>query len=139
VFEHLLVPVDLSDRNEKTLRTARRLAERMKSRVTLLHVVQRIEGLPDSELDAFYRQLESKSKRTLDAQARAFARAKIRVRAVVLVGNPVAEIVRRAARDKADLIVMGSHRVRPARGERGFGTTSYKVGILCQCPVLLVK
>ena len=32
---------------------------------------------------------------------------------------------------------MSSHKV-DATG-RGWGTTSYKVGILCWCPVLLVK
>ena len=40
---------------------------------------------------------------------------------------------------KADLVVMGSHKVNPARRNRGWGTTSYKVGIFCQCPILLVK
>jgi len=37
-------------------------------------------------------------------------------------------------------VVMGSHKVKAVRGgSRGWGTTSYKVGIFCQCPILLVK
>ncbi|MBI1852114.1 MAG: universal stress protein [Planctomycetes bacterium] len=139
MFKHVLVPIDLSDRNERTLRTARQIAERMGSRVTLLHVVHRIDAIPETELRTFYRQLETKSKRKLEQEAQPFVRAKVSTRAVVLVGNPVAEIVRTATSAKADLIVMGSHRVRPGRTGGGFGTTSYKVGLLCQCPVLLVK
>ena len=38
-----------------------------------------------------------------------------------------------------DLIILGSQKIDPARPGQGWGTTSYKVGILCRCPVLLVK
>ena len=55
------------------------------------------------------------------------------------VGEPAREIVRAAARGRADVIVMGSHRVDPKRQGAGWVTTSYKVGILCRCPILLVK
>jgi nucleotide-binding universal stress UspA family protein len=35
-------------------------------------------------------------------------------------------------------VVLGSHRLGPRPGQ-GFGTTSYKVALVCPCPVLLVK
>jgi universal stress protein A len=47
--------------------------------------------------------------------------------------------VRTAAALRADLIVLPSHRVNPSMVGRDWGTISYKVGILAQCPVLLVK
>jgi nucleotide-binding universal stress UspA family protein len=56
-----------------------------------------------------------------------------------VVGEPAAEIVRATLRERVDLVVMGSHKVRPGGRPRGWGTTSYKVGIFCQCPILLVK
>ena len=37
------------------------------------------------------------------------------------------------------LIILGSQKIDPARPGQGWGTTSYKVGILCRCPVMLVK
>jgi universal stress protein A len=40
---------------------------------------------------------------------------------------------------RADLIVLASHPVNPAMLGRDWGTISYKVGILAQCAVLLVK
>ena len=61
------------------------------------------------------------------------------VRSKVLIGEPAREIMRLAAARRVDLVVMGSHTVDPARHTRGWGTTSYKVGIFCQCPILLVK
>ena len=61
-----------------------------------------------------------------------------RVRTEVCVGEPAREIIRVSLRDRVGLIVMGSHKVRPDRAAR-WGTTSYKVGIFCQCPILLVK
>jgi universal stress protein A len=47
--------------------------------------------------------------------------------------------VRFAIANEADLIVLASHRVNPSAVDRDWGTISYKVGILAQCPVLLVK
>jgi nucleotide-binding universal stress UspA family protein len=61
------------------------------------------------------------------------------VRSAVVVGTPSEDIVRYAAANRVDLIVMASHRVDPSRRSRGWGTTSYKVGILCRCPIMLVK
>ena len=63
----------------------------------------------------------------------------MRVGATVCIGEPAREIVGTAAREKVDLIVMGSHKVVPSRPATGWGTTSYKVGIFCRCPILLVK
>jgi hypothetical protein len=45
LFKHILVPIDLSDRNERILRLAVGLARIKQSRVTLLHVIQAIAGI----------------------------------------------------------------------------------------------
>jgi nucleotide-binding universal stress UspA family protein len=57
VFQHILVPVDLSDKNARMLRIALMLAERSGARVTLLHVVQQVTLVPPEELKGFYRRL----------------------------------------------------------------------------------
>lgn len=137
MFRHLLVPIDLSDRNARLLAVALSLARAGGARVTLLHVVQRIASASLREFRSFYRELERKSRRKLDGTARRFAAAGVPVRTVVLIGEPAREIVRASVTHGVDLVVMGSHKVRP--GSRGWGTTSYKVGVACQCPILLVK
>jgi len=139
LFRHVMVPVDLSDRNERALRAALALAREAGSRVTLFHVIQRVAGLAPGELEEFYRLLVQRSERKLRQVARAFTGKGVAVSTQVRIGEPAAEIVRATLREGVDLVVMGSHKVKPGRRERGWGTTSYKVGIFCQCPILLVK
>ena len=139
MFRRVLVPVDLSDRNARALRTALELARPRRARVTLLHVIQQVADAPVKELAPFYRRLVTASERRLAHAARPFTGAGCRVTTEVCIGQPAREILRTAARMRADVIVMGSHRVRPGRPASGWGTTSYKVGLLCPSPILLVK
>ena len=139
MFKHILVPVDLSDRNARTLRTALELAVQNRARVTLLHVVHHVANLPVDEMRAFYRRLVKTSEGRLQQAARRFAARGVAIRAEVCIGEPASQIVRIAGARKVDLTVMGSHKVAATRRSRGWGTTSYKVGILCPCPILLVK
>jgi nucleotide-binding universal stress UspA family protein len=138
MFRHILVPLDLSPRNDAALDTALRLAEQNRARVSLLHVIQRIDHVPAAELRAFYRQIEATVGKKLKAAARRFVAKKIDVRPVVAVGTPAQDIVEHAAANGVDLIVLASHRIDLSQPQ-GWGTTSYKVGVLCRCPVLLVK
>jgi len=139
LFRHVMVAVDLSQRNERPLETALALATEWGSRVTLCHVIQRVAGLAPGELAAFYRTLVARSERQLRRAARLFTDRAIEARTEVRLGEPATEIVRAALRGAVDLVVMGSHKVTPGKRARGWGTTSYKVGIFCQCSILLVK
>jgi universal stress protein A len=139
MFKHILVPIDLSDRNSRILAIALTLAQQSRARVTLVHVIHRVANVPQVELREFYRELRQKSERKLALAEKRFGRGGVAVRAAVLIGEPAVEIIKTAARHRVDLIVMGSHRVDPRRPGRGLGTTSYKVGIGCPCPIMLVK
>ena len=46
MFKHILVPIDLSDQNARTLKTALDLAISNRARVTLLHVVHHVAKIP---------------------------------------------------------------------------------------------
>jgi nucleotide-binding universal stress UspA family protein len=61
------------------------------------------------------------------------------VESAVVYGRRAEEIVKFAAANDVDLIVLASHRVNSLMVSRDWGTISYQVGILAQCPVLLVK
>jgi nucleotide-binding universal stress UspA family protein len=139
MFDHILVPLDLGRRNERALAAARQLAQPRGARVTLLHVIQRIEHIPFDDVRRFYERLEKSAHKKMAAAVRTLARGKARVRAEVVIGSPAEAIVRYAAQNRVDLIVLGSHKIDLAHPAAGWGTTSYKVGILCQCPVMLVK
>ena len=139
MFRRVLVPVDLSTGGARPVRVAADLAASHGSRLTLIHVIQRIDGIPAADLRAFYAKVEATARRRLAALRRRVAGRVRAVRCEVIVGDPAADIVRFAARQRMNLIVIGSHRVEPGRRGHGLGTTSYKTAVLCGCPVLLVK
>src|SRR5262245_366077 len=139
VFKRILVPIDLSGRTTRTIDVALELARATHALVTLCHVIQSVRDVPSAELRKFYRRLEATSARTLARVAKRFTACEVPVDTVVCIGEPAREIVRLAAGRRTDLIVMGSHKVRAGRWSTGWGTISYKVGIFCRCPVLLVK
>jgi nucleotide-binding universal stress UspA family protein len=75
-------------------------------------VVQRVSGFAPGEFDACYRRLVERSERKLRQITRKFAEGGFDVRTAVRVGEPAAEIVRAMQRERVDLVVMGSHKVR---------------------------
>ena len=109
------------------------------SRITLVHVIETIEGMRFDELRPFYRRLEKKAQTAMTRLARRVVKGGAQVESAVVYGRRAEEIVNFAAAHDVDLIVLASHRVNPSRVNRDWGTISYKVGILAQCPVLLVK
>ncbi len=135
-FDHVLVPTDLTSRTEKALQLAAKLAA---SRITLVHVIQTIEGLRFDELKRFYARLEKKARTEMSRLGRRVPEGSAQVVYAVTYGRAAEEIVKFAAASDVDLIVLASHRVNPSMANRDWGTISYKVGILAQCPVLLVK
>lgn len=139
MFKHILVPVDLSGKHGGALAATLQLAQQSRARVVLLHVIHRIEHVPFDEVRSFYERGEKAARKKMAMAARKLAARKIDVRALVLVGTPAREIVRYAATNGIDLIVLSSHKIDLSGPSQGWGTTSYKVGVLCQCPVLLVK
>lgn len=136
-FHHVLVPTDLTERSEKALELADKLTVSDASRITLMHVIETIEGMRFDELKPFYDRLERKARATMTRFARRVP--SMHVENVLIYGRRAEEIVKFAAANDVDLIVLASHRVTPSTVNRTWGTISYKVGLLARCPVLLVK
>jgi nucleotide-binding universal stress UspA family protein len=63
----------------------------------------------------------------------------VQAECAVVYGRRAEEIVKYAAANDVDLIIVASHRVNASMVNRDWGTISYKVGILAPCPVLLIK
>jgi universal stress protein A len=138
-FRHILVPTDLTGRTDRALQLAARLASPGTTRVTLVHVIETIEGLPFEELKPFYERLERKALAAMSAFAQRAPHAAAQAAQALSYGRRAEEIVRFAAANGVDLIVLASYRVNPSTVGRDWGTVSYKVGILAECPVVLVK
>jgi universal stress protein A len=138
-FERILVPTDLTDRTVRALDLAARLSAPSRSRVTLLHVIETVRGIDADDLKRFYRKLESKARKEMARLKQRAGQLPVNVDEEILYGRRAEEIVGFAGRTGVDLIVLASHKVNPSIVGRDWGTISYKVGILAQCPVLLVK
>jgi nucleotide-binding universal stress UspA family protein len=139
MFHKILVPVDLTDTHLHSVRIAAQLAEANRGAVTLLHVVETMYGLAMSEEREFYGRLERRARAHLEKLRTLAETLKIAWYIEVLFGKPAGEILHFAADKGIDLIVLSSHRIDPENPTAGWGTLSHKIGILSQCPVLLVK
>jgi nucleotide-binding universal stress UspA family protein len=138
MFKKIMVPIDLSDAKNPALLIAKRIAIQNKAQLTLLHVIEKIEYLPSDETKDFYARL----KKTGFAKLHRIAKKMIaggEIVTKIALGNRAKSIVEYAEKNDIDLIVMNSHRIDLKEPNKGWGTISYKVAILSQCPVLLVK
>jgi nucleotide-binding universal stress UspA family protein len=139
MFKKILVPIDLTKKNKQALDIAVKIALHDKSRVYLLHVVETIANTPFSELEDFYRTLEERAKKHIDKLITSYKKNNMPIEGKITFGNRVVEILNFAGKNKIDLIVMHSHKFTSEEPTEGWGTISHKVGILSQCPVMLVK
>ncbi len=139
MFAHILVPTDLTERSVRTAEVAVGMASSFGATTTLLHVIETIPGATFEELDEFYRKLEERARAAMAAQVERISSAGVDIRQQVLYGSRSKEILRFAADEEIDLIVLASHQLEPERGGGGLGAISYRVGLLSTCPVLLLK
>jgi nucleotide-binding universal stress UspA family protein len=139
MFQKLLVPVDLTDTHGRTLEIATELARQSGGTITLLHVIELITGLSPEEGQEFYGRIERSAREHLARLGKLIDDRKVSWQAEVRYGHRAEEVLRHARENENDLIVLTSHRVDLAKPGAGWGTLSYRVGILSACPVLLVK
>jgi nucleotide-binding universal stress UspA family protein len=130
------VPLDFTARNHRAVRMAGRLAESFGAEVLLLHGIERIDDGRIAGLASFYARLEKSAREKMRPHLASLETRGVRASGEILYGRVVAEILDFASEREVDLIIVSSHTVGP---QEGWSTTSYKVGILSRCPVLLVK
>ena len=139
LFNHILVPLNFTEKNNAALHYAECLAKQHQARVTLLHVIETIEYAEDEEIAEFYEKLKVRARAKLANCAVKFEAAKIPVAKKIVMGNTARGIVSYAMGKQIDLVLLSSHKVNLNEAPKGWGTLSHQVSILCQCPVMLVK
>jgi nucleotide-binding universal stress UspA family protein len=136
----ILHPTDFSSASAPAFARALALAKDRGATLLLVHVMapRRLSvGRGDVDVRAYLeltRRHIAAAFRPLLLKAE---RAGVRARAILLEGVPHVEILRAAARQRADLIVIGTH------GRSGFsrfflGSVAERVVRLARCPVLTV-
>ncbi|MEN8143432.1 MAG: universal stress protein [Gemmatimonadota bacterium] len=138
MFKHILVPVDLTNKNAQAISAARELAQQSAGRLTVLHVIELLDA-PFEEFRDFYERLELESAEEMDRMTAPLREADVPFRQKIVYGKRAEMVVETAERDEADLIVLHSHKVDLDNPGSGWATLSYKVAILAQCPILLMK
>ena len=135
---------DFSDNSAPSGQCAVAYAKVFGSALIILHVVDSwagypnyVENMPVNVMEVV-RSLEAFAKKELEALVEKTDLPGERVKAITTVGVPSDEIVQTAAKESADLIVMGTH------GWTGFkhillGSVAEKVLRAADCPVLVVK
>jgi nucleotide-binding universal stress UspA family protein len=129
LFRRIVCATDISERSARTIAVAKALTDESARRLTILNVVEdgRESGSGDLERAALAALRELVPDETRDS---------CRIVEQVAFGEADREILRLAADEDADLIIMGAHR----RGPLGalFGSTVQRVVRDSTCPVLLV-
>ncbi len=138
MFQRILLPVDLTEKHERALNIAAEFAGRS-GEITLLHVIEVIPGLSMDEERAFYNRLERLARSHIDKLGSLLEKRKVSWKSQVLFGNRAQESIRYAIEAAAEVIVLTAPRIDPANPTSDWGSLGYKIGILSQCPVLLVK
>lgn len=99
-------------------------------------VPPRVKGMLGSAAVHDYHREEA--EKVLNPIERFLKRHPVKFRTTWLVGSAAQEIVRTSQREKADLIVMGTHG-HGLLGRALMGSVAQKVVADCETPVLLVK
>ena len=140
-YQHILVATDFSEFSERVTGRARDLAERYLAELSIIHVVENLPIMdssfgPITPLDTdFTEQMLQTARKRLDELADRLSVPESR--RWLELGSPKAEIIRVAAEQTADLIVLGSH------GRHGIGlllgSTASSVIHHARCDVLAVR
>jgi nucleotide-binding universal stress UspA family protein len=139
MFTHILIPTDFGGRASHAIDIGLELARPRSAEVRLLHVIQTIAGAGFDELESFYAELEARARHRLTELAAGRDQQGASIQMEVTYGTPATEVLRVCSEREIDLIVLASHAVERGQSGTGWGTLSYKVGLLAPCPVLLVK
>ncbi len=138
MFKKILLPVDLTDRHQAALATARDLA-RFGGEVVLLHVIEVIPGLAVEEDKEFYARLDRSAREHLAALTAALRAVQVPCRYEVILGNRARETVRYATTHGHDLILVTAPTFHPDNPASGLGSLVWKISLMAPCPILLVK
>jgi nucleotide-binding universal stress UspA family protein len=133
----ILFPTDFSTLSDAALKHATALARDMGATLIIVHVEEppaaygtgeMYYGIPDPDMPALHKMLEAvvPPDRTVAYEHR------------MITGDPADEIVALAAKEKADLIVMGTHG-RTGLGRLLMGSVAEAVVRRASCPVFTFK
>jgi nucleotide-binding universal stress UspA family protein len=136
-FQTILVAYDGSPQSEHALDVAFSLAQTVHSKVEILAVVRPPEPALRAEVHAILEEAEEHYAQSFASIRERAKQAQIEVETDLAVGNPADQIIHRAEKIQASLIVIGK-RGRSAIERWMLGSNSERVLRYAHCPVMVV-
>ena len=140
----IIHPSDFSTASRPALARAIDLARNNRAALTLVHVMTpRATIIDDGYLpakvwDDAQRHARAYAQKQIDKLVAKARRAGVRANSVLREGTPADRIVREAKRERADMIVMGTHG-RSGLARFVLGSVAERVVAMASCPVLTVR
>jgi nucleotide-binding universal stress UspA family protein len=148
LFKRIVCAVDFSDCSMHALNHAFSLAQEADARLTIVHVIEVPPAVPPDmhetvlggphSLREYIAAAEEDRRGRLKEAIPDSVRAHCTVETVLVTGTPYRELLRVAAEQESDLIVIGIHG-RSAAGLLFFGSTAQHVVRQALCPVLTLR
>lgn len=144
-IHHILVPIDFSEAAHNAFEYALHVAEMLNARLSVLHVYQDVHAdlsyIPEQLVSALREEKLDKAHALLDRyleEARSNLHKSVRASSCLRSGNAASEIVKLAAEQNADMIIMGT-RGANSPSEQILGSIAARVIQKCKsCPVLAI-
>ena len=142
-LKKVLVPTDFSDSARQAFRYGISFAKEYGAEVVLLHVVENLTVGYASDLfpvpmAEVFQEISGYAKTELAKLAAEAKEKGVEATELVAQGKPSAEIVRYAAENAVDMIVLGTHG-KGMLDQALFGSTTERVVRRAPCPVLTVR
>lgn len=134
----VLAPIDFSEPSRAAAAYAGRIAKRTGARLSLMHMVPPISfeySMVPASAEVMT-QLTASRLQHAQAALNAIAVADVQVERELAEGDPATEILRRAAQDHSDLIVMSTRGAGAVKRVLAMGSVTMNVLAGAECPVL---
>jgi len=141
LFSKILVPVDGSDISYRALDSALFLSERLASKITAIHVIEKVPTVyiqSQKVLDELLETHKNESQKILDECSSIATKKGIAINTTLLEGNPASTILEFSQMEKYEVIIIGSRGMGHFK-ELILGSVSSKILHHSSCAVLLIR
>ena len=142
-IKKILCPTDFSDPSYEGLKVADQWATQFSAEVILVHVISPLHAYPvppdgtGFDVALYHQETLKASQKSLQEVAKNRFSPNLKVRTMILQGNPADQIVDMAKSEKVDIIITATHGLTGWR-RFIFGSVAEKVVRFSRCPVLTV-
>ena len=143
-FKKILCPMDFGEPSYEALKMANELALQFSAELILIHVVKPSDYIPivspavGAYVSSSVVDTVAVANKMLDEVIRERISGEVNLRSIVAHGNPAEEIVRIAAKEGVDSIIIATHGLTGWR-HLIFGSVAEKVVRLAPCKVLTIR